>query len=424
MSTNYPTAKDAYDPVPTSQSVAVAHQQRHQDIEDAMEAVQTFVGVTASTDGATLAGAVNQVKSQVNGLGLALNGTAPGGAVNQLRTGQHFSQNSARINRWNDRVFIGAATQNDGAFPNVGRCWMDDLWVAGGFGTAPGASAKVYIANDTNSNDAIGLLSAVHTQAFASTGTTGIGGMSVVFNDHATLATKVYGHYIEAHRTTTATADTYGLEIDTRTLKATLQPTPRQLGDVAALQLASGAEWSATGQYNASCFIQMAANPMRAKVGINVMYNALVDIGGGITEFANLPRYSLMSWFDDTGTRSGWITSSASTAATGTTIEMRDNQVNIASIGGTLQFAFVSATSAVNRLEFYSTTTGNAVRILAGGSDANINLSLEPKGSGQVVIPIAQVRNAANDAAAAALSPPVPIGGIYRNGSVLQIRVT
>lgn len=41
-----------------------------------------------------------------------------------------------------------------------------------------------------------------------------------------------------------------------------------------------------------------------------------------------------------------------------------------------------------------------------------------------VVIPIANVRNAANDTAAAALTPAVPVGGIYRNGSVLMIRVS
>jgi len=34
------------------------------------------------------------------------------------------------------------------------------------------------------------------------------------------------------------------------------------------------------------------------------------------------------------------------------------------------------------------------------------------------------VRDAANDAAAAALSPAVPVGGLYRNGSVLMIRVS
>lgn len=424
MPTNYPTSIDDFGTVPQSQNTATLHRDRHQNIEDAMEAVQTAVGITGSTDSDTATGAINQIKDDVFGLGLTLDGTAPGGGINQLRTGQHFAQNGARIHRLNDRVFVSAATQNDGAFPNADRCWMDDLWVAGGFGTGPGASSVFYLANDTDPNNAIGVLSAVQTKDFTSAGTTGIGGFSCVFNNHASLATKVYGHYIEAHRTTAAPADTYGLEIDTRTLKATLQPTPRQLGDVACLQLASGAEWPASGQFDASCAIQLAPNPMKFKVGINVMHDALVDIGGGVTEVMAMNRYGLLSWHDSTGARSGFVTSSATTAAGGVTVDLAQNQVSFSTLAGTLNFAFVTAPTAVNRLEFYSATTGNAVRVLAGGTDTNINLSLEPKGGGSIVTPIASVRDAADDAAAAALSPPVPVGGRYRTGSVMKIRVT
>lgn len=39
------------------------------------------------------------------------------------------------------------------------------------------------------------------------------------------------------------------------------------------------------------------------------------------------------------------------------------------------------------------------------------------------IVNLANLRNFANDAAAAAATPPVPVGGIYRNGSVVQIRV-
>lgn len=425
MPTNFPGALDAFGTVPESQAAAIVHRERHQNIEDAVEAIEAFIGTSGAAD-ATIAGSVNRLKNDVFGLGLMLDGTAPGGAIDQLRTGQHFAQNGARIHRLNDRVFINEATKNDGAFPNLQRTWMEDYWVAGGFSSGPLVSALLGVVNGTNPNDAIGVMSAIRTKDFSSAGSTALPIMGVAFNDHPTLGTKVYAGYFEAHRTTAATADTYGLEIDTRTLKATLQPTPRQLGDVACLQLASGAEWSATGQFDASCFIQMAANPMKAKVGINVMYNALVDLGGGVTEVLNCSFGGLLSWFDAAGLRSGFVTSLATSKAAGTSLTLSNNQVSISSTdtGAALQFAFVTNAAAANYLSFYSATAGNAVRMLAGGTDANINLSLEPKGSGQVVIPIAQVRNAANDAAAAALSPPVPVGGIYRNGSVLQIRVT
>lgn len=50
MSTAFPTALDQYAAVPQNQAEAVKHRDRHQDIEDAMEAVQTKVGINDSTD--------------------------------------------------------------------------------------------------------------------------------------------------------------------------------------------------------------------------------------------------------------------------------------------------------------------------------------------------------------------------------------
>ena len=48
----------------------------------------------------------------------------------------------------------------------------------------------------------------------------------------------------------------------------------------------------------------------------------------------------------------------------------------------------------------------------------------DTSGIAQPIIPIANVRDAADDAAAAALSPAVPVGGLYRTGSTLKIRVS
>ena len=48
----------------------------------------------------------------------------------------------------------------------------------------------------------------------------------------------------------------------------------------------------------------------------------------------------------------------------------------------------------------------------------------DTSGIAQPIIPIANVRDAADDAAAAALTPAVPVGGLYRTGSILKIRVS
>lgn len=377
-------------------------------------------GSTVGTGDLALRG---DIQDDTSGLGLLLDGTAPGGAITQDSTGQHFAQNGARIHRVRDRMLIGAAADNDGAFPNVTKDWLSQEWVSGGFSTGPTVSYLFAVENTANAASAGGILSAIRTKDFLSAGTSGIPIFGVAWNDNTTLATKAWSGYFEAHRTTAAAGSIYGVEIDTRTLTASITPTPYQQGDVIGMQIASGAEWSATGQFDASAAIQIATNPKRFKVGINVIDGSLVDIGGGVTEVMAMPRFGLMSWYV-AGGRSAFITSSATSVATGVSMDLANSQINMTSSSGALNFAFAHLLSAVNYLGFYSSLANNPVRILAGGTDTNIDLSLEPKGAGQVVIPISNVRNAANDVAAAALVPPVPVGGIYRNGSVLQIRVT
>lgn len=65
----------------------------------------------------------------------------------------------------------------------------------------------------------------------------------------------------------------------------------------------------------------------------------------------------------------------------------------------------------------------NVLRLWAEGAGTNIDINLVPKGGGAVVID--GLRSFANDAAAAAASPPVSINGVYRNSSTgaLQARI-
>lgn len=82
---------------------------------------------------------------------------------------------------------------------------------------------------------------------------------------------------------------------------------------------------------------------------------------------------------------------------------------------------FMPVTSAVNRFDFYPAAAGGDVRIVAAG-ETNVNVSVEPSGTGVFIVPIASVRDYADDAAAA--SGGVPVGGEYRTGSIKKIRVS
>lgn len=85
---------------------------------------------------------------------------------------------------------------------------------------------------------------------------------------------------------------------------------------------------------------------------------------------------------------------------------------------------FLNTPSSVNYWDIYGAAENGNVRFVANGTDDDIDAQISPKGTGTLVIPIANIRDFANDAAAAAASPPVPVGGFYRNGSVLMIRVS
>lgn len=99
-------------------------------------------------------------------------------------------------------------------------------------------------------------------------------------------------------------------------------------------------------------------------------------------------------------------------------VEMYTNGIN------TRVARFLDTASGVNYWDIYGSAANGNVRFVASGSDTDIDAQISPKGTGTLVIPIANIRDFANDAAAAAASPAVPVGGLYRNGSVLMIRVS
>lgn len=78
--------------------------------------------------------------------------------------------------------------------------------------------------------------------------------------------------------------------------------------------------------------------------------------------------------------------------------------------------------NAVNCLEVYPSPTNNPAILAARGADTNVGLRLQPKGNAPVLIPIANVRDYADDAAAA--GGGLAVGSIYRTGSALKIRVS
>lgn len=65
----------------------------------------------------------------------------------------------------------------------------------------------------------------------------------------------------------------------------------------------------------------------------------------------------------------------------------------------------------------------NASTLKAVDDPATVSGGFSQDNLGNIFLDVNNLQNYANDAAAAAASPPVPIGGLYRTGSSIMVRV-
>jgi hypothetical protein len=303
---------------------------------------------------------------------------------NQAATGGFFVQNGARVNRMNDRIFLGGATANDGRFPNVAQDWFTQYQVSKGLPTGAVPSTIMAVLNDgtTAETGAVAQLLGIQSRYFNSAGTSAIASSAYVLNNNPSLLTNAWAFYGEAHKVTAGGGSVYGMELDTLTMVETIAPTPYQQGDVIGIQIASGAELDATGQFDASAAIQIAPNPKKWKAGINFLNNALstpyaIQLAGGAVGHA-------MTWFNSSGGIVGQITSTNTTSATQTNINFNTLGLQITGNAAQTLGYFLHVTSAANYFQFSAATATNPPTLDVGGSDTNIDLRLAGKGTGAV----------------------------------------
>jgi hypothetical protein len=302
-------------------------------------------------------------------------------------SGGFFTQNGAVIQRMTDRLMVGGAALNDCAYPNVYKDWLTTYQnTLGTTGLIVASQAAVLNSGSTSETGACGFLSGIQSLNFASAATAAIGITGYVLNNNDTYATNGWALYAEAHRTGAAANAVYACELDTRTTKATSNPTPFTQGSVIGLQIASGCGVSATGQFDASAAIQIAKNPMKFRVGINFGADSITGADGTTgTGIAIAMAYGhIIRWYNSAGAQIGSIFSTCADTANATRINFTDNGLQIGTAAGEVISYFSSAASSVNWLSFSGAITGNPVTITATGSDTNVDLRLLTKGSGLV----------------------------------------
>lgn len=206
------------------------------------------VGGTARTIGAPSSGTVGTaqlvagaVTAPIIATG-AVSAKLADEAVNQVGTGQFFSQNGALVQRLNDRVLIGGMTQSDAAFPPVNLDWFMQYEESVGY-TNPTLSGVACISTGTSAAAAESVALTVAAQSLTSTsaGASCIPIEAFAINNNATHATSAWAIYAEAHHASATVGSTYCMELDTHTVIPSSLPTPYSQGNVIGIQLGSGA---------------------------------------------------------------------------------------------------------------------------------------------------------------------------------------
>jgi hypothetical protein len=304
-------------------------------------------------------------------------------------TGEFYSSSGAKIHRLNDRVFIGDATFNDGANPNNHADWLTAFRVPLlGSGTNMPGQLSVLVGGEEFG--ATGLLAGSQSLHFAAATQSCIGAEAVVVNNHPTLATNAWGAYVEAHHTSAAVNQTFGVEIDVRTTFASQASHPYQQGTVVGLQIGAGAGVTSTGQFSASTAIEVVDNPMPWQSGIVFSSTALVGADGVSAGNANailLGKDHALQWYGSSGVATGRVVGRGTSATNAVTLETQDAAFNVRSRGtDALQFVVGVNDNAGSYLKVFPDVAGGSPVLSAEGLDANVNLKLNAKGAASVVV--------------------------------------
>lgn len=299
-----------------------------------------------------------------------------------------FPQDGAIIQRLNDRLMVGGATESDLLFPNVVKDWLTTYQQAAGVSNGSILNTQAASLVNTNNAAAIGFLSASRNTNFTSAGTACIGLMGVAWTDNPTYAAPAWAGYYEAHREAgSAASSIYGSELDLRSMMETINPHPWQQGDTIGIQLAVGAEMSATGQFDASAGIQFASNPKKWKKGIVFQHDSLTGSSGGVGESCAMAMAITQNieWFNSSGVRTTFVRGLTTDTANSAGISFTDTGMYFVDSAGTrpqVLLGFVA--NAANYLQLLPGTAGSWVQIVAAGTDTDVDIQLTTKGAGRV----------------------------------------
>lgn len=301
-------------------------------------------------------------------------------------TNKFFVGEGAAISRLNDRVFMGGATVNDGAYPNVQQDWLTQFQVAAGVANGSIDGSQAASLTNNSSESGIGLLAGSRTSQFTSGGDA-IGLASFALNNNPSYGTSAWAFYGEAHALESNAPYTYTAEFDIRAMVPQTAPSPYSPSQSTGLLLAAGAGLPSTGQYSPATALWIMPNPMPFQAAIVIGNNAVVGVSNNVGKAAaiQLAKGHQIQWFSASGTPTGNIFSSATQSNGIAQLNFENNIFYVQSQAtGSSQLAISILDNAANALQLEPALTGSPVIVAALGTDTNIDIQLAPKGTGLI----------------------------------------
>lgn len=295
---------------------------------------------------------------------------------------------NARIYRQNDRVFIGAAADNDGKISSTPSAstkdWMELIRPA----TTNNAQFAVL---STIGQGAI--LGASRSSDFPSAGSLGcIGGSFYGINDNTAYPQTAYGAYLEAQRFAGA-GRTHGIELDIVNFGSYVGMQPYDMfqdGLTVGGWFASGAEFSST---RASAALAIINNGSSFDKGI-VFHSTSLYGGDGVTGSGiamEMAKGHIIRWMWGSGSFGAGISSSVSNSSAAQNLFFTDVGMIFRNLNSKSMLQVGISDTYVNGMIVTPANAGSAPTIGSQGDDTNIDLGLSPKGTGLIKITNPQV---------------------------------
>jgi hypothetical protein len=326
-------------------------------------------------------------------------GAVTGDKIQQAASGAFWTGNGAKVNRFNDRVFVGGATVNDGAFPNLQPDWLaqyQSYFYPGN--TPPTVTTLMNVLGATSGTGAAEpFLVGAQTQP-----ATGAFGNAIAVQGYAIANNTSFGNdfswafYGEGHRAHAGSGNCYGMEIcvvNRGDIKA-LTPYFNADGATIGIQIDSGCGFrndKMPDLASASAAMVIIDNTGDAThAGTAPFLNGIVFQAGSIQDsFGNhsaivLPKDYRVLWYSPDNNPSSYLTGSVNDHTKSTGIVFNDFGLQVQNASNQILAAVPPIANAVNYVQIDANITGGTVGISAQGSDANIHVRVIPKGTGSV----------------------------------------